>query len=38
MESSYLHVEVMLADVVLTPFTLDDGSPIEATHLLVGVG
>jgi hypothetical protein len=38
MESSCLHFEVMLADVVLTPFTLDDGSPMEATHLLVGVG
>ena len=38
MESSCLHVEVMLADVVLTSFTLDDGSPIETTHLLVTVG
>jgi hypothetical protein len=37
-ESSCLHVEVMLADVVLTSFTLDDGSPIETTHLLVSVG
>jgi len=38
MESSCFYLEVMLTDVVLTPFTLDDGSAIQATHLLVGVG